>query len=134
MIGSDPVYTNNPTGLGANLAGEVCEVALYTNALTSTQVQSLYNAAEGFVSVVGFTNGPPIKVSVANNQLMLNWPSQYVGYYYLQVQTNSVRTGISNNWVPYGGSVGATLNSAGITNGVNPGNGVVFYRLMTNAP
>lgn len=92
----------------------------------------------GTLGVVGsfpsFTNPPPISFSTANNQFMLKWPSNYVGYYYLQVETNPVTVGLSNDWVPYNGSVSATLMSPGITNGINPNNGTVFYRLMTNAP
>ncbi|HTV42630.1 MAG TPA: LamG-like jellyroll fold domain-containing protein [Candidatus Sulfotelmatobacter sp.] len=45
MIGSDPIYTNNPAGVGRNFAGQICEVAFFTNALTATQVQTLYNAS-----------------------------------------------------------------------------------------
>ena len=43
MIGSDPSFTNNPIGLGRQFAGQVCEVAFFTNALTTDQVQMLYS-------------------------------------------------------------------------------------------
>lgn len=133
LIGAAPDYTNNPASLGRQFAGQVCEVALFTNALTLAQVQALYNSAEG-VSSTGFTNAPPIAVSTSGGELSLTWPAKYVGYYYLEVQTNNLSVGISTNWVPYGGSVAATLNSGGVTNSINAGNGCVFYRLMTNAP
>ncbi|HXC35492.1 MAG TPA: LamG-like jellyroll fold domain-containing protein, partial [Candidatus Acidoferrales bacterium] len=42
LIGSDPSYTNTPSGVGRNLAGQVCEVAFFTNALTATQIATLY--------------------------------------------------------------------------------------------
>lgn len=42
MIGSDPCYTNTPIGLGRQFAGQVCEVAFFTNALTAGQIQNLY--------------------------------------------------------------------------------------------
>lgn len=45
MIASDPEYTNSPSGLGEQFAGRVCEVALFTNALTAGQVKSLYTIA-----------------------------------------------------------------------------------------
>jgi hypothetical protein len=55
MIGSDPVYTNNPIawgssvttplGVGAQFAGQICDVAFFDNALSQSQVQSLYNAS-----------------------------------------------------------------------------------------
>ncbi|HXC36394.1 MAG TPA: hypothetical protein VNV43_11000, partial [Candidatus Acidoferrales bacterium] len=113
--------------------GVIDDVALYNYALSPTQVAADYHA--GTVgSTVSFTNPPPISVSTVNNQLSLTWPSKYVGYYFLQVQTNSIHIGISNNWVPYGGSIAATLNAGGVTNLISPANGCVFYRLMTNAP
>ncbi len=56
MIGSDPQFTNNPAGLGQQFAGEICEVALFTNALTGIQVQSLYNVA----GIAPFIDGQPI--------------------------------------------------------------------------
>jgi|GEM_PF-1725842 len=92
----------------------------------------------GTLSVISqfpsFTTPPPISFSTANNQFALKWPSNYVGYYFLQVETNPVTVGLSNDWVPYNGSVSATLTSPGITNAIDPNNGTVFYRLMTNAP
>jgi hypothetical protein len=45
LIGADPNYTNSPVGIGRQFAGKVCEVALFTNALTAAQIQSLYSAA-----------------------------------------------------------------------------------------
>jgi hypothetical protein len=50
MLGSDPQFTNNPAGVGRQFAGQVCEVALFTNALTAAQVRTLYN----------FSGVPPI--------------------------------------------------------------------------
>ncbi len=46
LIAADPQYTNNPAGLGRQFAGRVCEVAFFTNSLTLSQVQNLYNAAQ----------------------------------------------------------------------------------------
>jgi hypothetical protein len=45
MIGADPQYTNNPAGVGRQFAGQVCEVAIFTNVLTLAQVQALYNVS-----------------------------------------------------------------------------------------
>lgn len=54
MIGSDPCYTNTPIAwggtvaqplrLGAQFAGQISDVAFFTNALTAAQIQTLYNA------------------------------------------------------------------------------------------
>jgi hypothetical protein len=46
MIAADPQYTNSPAGVGRQFAGQVCEVAFFTNALTLNQIQTLYNAGE----------------------------------------------------------------------------------------
>ena len=45
FIAAAPDYTNNPAGVGRQFAGQVCEVSLFTNALTPTQVRTLYDAA-----------------------------------------------------------------------------------------
>ncbi len=45
LIGSDPEYTNSPAGVGRQFAGQVCEVALFTNALAASQIRALYTAA-----------------------------------------------------------------------------------------
>lgn len=45
IIGSDPAYTNDPAGVGEQFAGQVCDVALFTNALSTAQVRALYDAA-----------------------------------------------------------------------------------------
>jgi len=79
MIGSDPCYTNNPVGLGRQFAGQVCEVAFFTNALTLAQVQTIYNAG---VSL------PSAGLTITNrggSQMELNW-----NYGTLQSATNSV--------------------------------------------
>jgi hypothetical protein len=50
MIGADPSFISNNVSqtasdaLGKQFAGQVCEVAFFTNALTLAQVQVLYNA------------------------------------------------------------------------------------------
>ncbi|HUA66084.1 MAG TPA: LamG-like jellyroll fold domain-containing protein [Alphaproteobacteria bacterium] len=45
FIAAAPDYTNNPAGVGRQFAGQVCDVALFTNALTQAQVRTLYDAA-----------------------------------------------------------------------------------------
>jgi hypothetical protein len=127
-IGADPQATNRI------FQGEIGESAIFNHTLSSSQLSQLFAAATNGVQSVGFTTPPPISFVSTNGMLSLTWPSKYVGYYYLQVQTNKVTVGLSTNWVPYGGSVSSTLNSGGITNNINPANGTVFYRLMTNAP
>ena len=50
FIAAAPDYTNNPAGVGRQFAGQVCEVALFTNALTQTQVRNLYDVAAEVVA------------------------------------------------------------------------------------
>jgi autotransporter-associated beta strand protein len=50
FIAAAPDYTNNPAGVGRQFAGQVCDVALFTNALSKTQVRTLYDAAGEAVS------------------------------------------------------------------------------------
>lgn len=45
FIAAAPDYTNNPAGVGRQFAGQVCDVALFTNALAPAQVRTLYDAA-----------------------------------------------------------------------------------------
>jgi hypothetical protein len=63
--------------------------------------------------------------SVVNGaNLELTWPTDHLGWS-LQMQTNSLSTGLSGNWVTVPGS--ALVNS--VTNAINASNGSVFYRL-----
>jgi hypothetical protein len=121
IIGSDPEYTNSPAGVGHQFAGQVCEVALFANALTAAQVQSLYQAA---VSSSVNTTPANIVFSVANNMLTLSWPADHKGWH-LQAQTNSLSEGIRANWVDVTGSDATNL----LVFPINPANGTVFYRL-----
>lgn len=75
--------------------------------------------------VIGPTAPPPIKFSISGNNLTLSWPPPYLGYT-LQAQTNSVKVGLSNNWVNVTGSASGT----NMTIAINPANGTVFYRLI----
>lgn len=50
FIAAAPDYTNNPAGVGRQFAGQVCDVALFTNALTRAQVRTLYDAAAEVVA------------------------------------------------------------------------------------
>lgn len=71
-------------------------------------------------------NPGPIQFKLSGTTLNLAWPTN--AGWFLQVQTNSVRTGISNNWVTVPGSDSITNLSVG----VDPANGATFYRLMYN--
>jgi hypothetical protein len=68
LLGADPQYLSANTGAGRQFAGNLCEVAFFTNALTAAQVQNLFNqsgvppvitgqpAAGAINGAVNFTN------------------------------------------------------------------------------
>jgi hypothetical protein len=77
------------------------------------------------LTVTPNTNSPDISFGTTNNQLTLSWPADHIGWQ-LQAQTNSVSTGISNDWVNVNSS--ATTNKIIVP--VTLTSGCVFYRLV----
>jgi hypothetical protein len=68
-FGDDPQYTNNPYGIGRNLAGSVCEVAFWNNTVLSpNQAVALWNAA----GVPPYIVTQPISASVNQNSVFTN--------------------------------------------------------------
>lgn len=81
-----------------------------------------WSFANGVLSVVNATVAQPtLNVSQTGNTLTFNW----TGSFKLQSQTNSLSTGLSNNWSDYPGGATSPVN---IT--INPANGSVFFRLI----
>lgn len=85
------------------------------------------NGTLSVVSTVTVNPNPTnILFSVSGgNQLTLRWPADHTGWE-LEIQTNSVSIGISNNWVAYP----ASTNVDSISIPINLSNGTVFYRLV----
>ena len=77
------------------------------------------------VAVAVPTTPTNITTTVSGGNLILSWPASYIGWR-LQVQTNSLTTGLGANWVdvPNSSSVNA------VTNAINAANGSVFYRMV----
>jgi hypothetical protein len=70
------------------------------------------------------TNPTNITFTVSSgNQLILSWPADHIGWH-LQVQTNSLSTGLGTNWV----TIPGTDAAGSYTNTINPVSGAVFYR------
>lgn len=84
-----------------------------------------FNPTNGVLSVVSAGPSGPgtITNSVSGNTLTLSWPAGQG--WLLQVQTNSLSTGLGTNWVDVPGSTG--ISSTNIT--LNPTPPTVFYRL-----
>jgi len=80
--------------------------------------------AYGYLSTVP-TTATNLSASVSTNTLTLSWPANYLGWV-LQVQTNSLTTGLTTNWVVIPGSSGVTMTNIPL-DGTSP---AVFYRLM----
>jgi autotransporter-associated beta strand protein len=68
FIAAAPDYTNNPAGAGRQFAGQVCEVALFTNALNQTQVRTLYDTAAE--SVTPYIIQQPVPTVSGNKTLI----------------------------------------------------------------
>jgi hypothetical protein len=74
-------------------------------------------------SVVGPTGPGYLTNSFSGGVLSFTWPASQG--WRLQAQTNSLASGLGNNWVYV---TDGTVSSTNIT--VNPANGAVFYRLV----
>jgi autotransporter-associated beta strand protein len=113
---------------------------LFTNAATRgafavTNLPSLTSglgwnnslAINGRLTVIATANTNPtnITATVSGNVLTLSWPADHTGWH-LQIQTNSLSTGLNTNWVALPGS--DLVNTTNIT--INPANGAVFYRMV----
>lgn len=85
-------------------------------------------AVNGTIAVVSTSTVNPnptsITVTAVGNNLTLSWPPDHTGWT-LQVQTNTLTTGLSSNWADVPGST--TTNS--VTVPVDSSRGAVFYRL-----
>jgi fibronectin-binding autotransporter adhesin len=83
-------------------------------------------AVNGTVRVASAAAAPVTLVSAPNgNTLDLSWPADQLGWR-LEVQTNALSTGLSDNWFTVPGSTEVTEMSVPVV----PGNPTVFYRLV----
>jgi hypothetical protein len=106
-------------------------VNLQTNDTVNNVKYTWYNtiSSNGRITVATVTNlvNPTptnITARVNGSNLELSWPADHTGWT-LQVQTNNLNVGLSNNWVDMPGST--SVDS--VTNTINPTNGAVFYRM-----
>ncbi len=85
-----------------------------------------FNPANGVVTVIQAValNPTNITFSVSGGKLNLSWPANHLGWS-LQMQTNSLNTGIGTNWVTVPNS--QNVDSTNIP--IGTANGDVFYRL-----
>ncbi len=109
-IGSEPITSASGLTLGGAQAAD------YTT-----------TGAVGAVTVTANPNPTPIGFSYNNGALTLTWPTDHTGWT-LQSQTNTITSGISNNWADVSGS--STTNQVIIP--LDLSQGCVFYRLYYN--
>ncbi|HEU6449365.1 MAG TPA: autotransporter-associated beta strand repeat-containing protein [Verrucomicrobiae bacterium] len=105
------VLTNLPSGVSGYLS----------NNTTALSVDLVITNAPVYVNV----NPTNILFSVSGGNLNLSWPADHTGWR-LQVQTNSLSSGLSTNWYDVGGSTNIYQTNFPI----NLSSGSVFYRLV----
>jgi uncharacterized repeat protein (TIGR01451 family) len=108
----------------APLFGSMTNRAIVSSATPDFNLANNTNAP--VITVVTPSSTIPLLTnSVSGSLLTLSWPVDHTGWR-LQVQTNSLATGLSGNWSTVSGST--TVNSVSVT--INPVNDSVFYRMV----
>lgn len=117
---------------GVAIAGQTNATLVITNIQTSdtyyllaTNAFASTTSSNTVVIVIPVSITPvPIVYSVSGTNLLMNWPSNHIGWQ-LQVQSNNP-AGLTTNWVNVAGSIGTNQ----VVIPINPGNRSTFYRLM----
>jgi fibronectin-binding autotransporter adhesin len=123
--------------LNLNYSGTMTVASVTTNnvALAAGTYNSgnlpAYITGSGSIQVTGSIPNTPtnISFSVTSGHINISWPSNYEGWI-LQQETNSLRIGLSTNWVDVAGTAGVTSTNVAI----NPAMPTVFYRLRYPSP
>jgi len=85
------------------------------------------NGKISVLSLISSINPNPTNISytVSGSTLTVSWPVDHLGWE-LAAQTNTMSTGLGNNWVTNYGT--ASVTSTNLI--INPANGAVFYKLV----
>jgi autotransporter-associated beta strand protein len=109
------------------------DAGAYTGSFTATNLPALpgglewhWSPTNGTLSVIAPVafNPTNLTYSVSNDQLMLSWPSEHTGWR-LQMQTNTLATGLGVDWIDVPGS---ELTNR-VTLPVDSNHGSAFFRL-----
>jgi len=127
-----------PVTLSTEVGGVVTQGQFATGSFTATGPGEAFTwqgdgsayTVLGAISVVDVTgvvatNTVSLTSTVANGQLQLNWPPDHTGWT-LQVQTNSLKTGLGTNWM----NVPNSTNVSKINIPISTTNGSVFFQLV----
>lgn len=116
LLGADPQYLTINVGAGRQFAGNLCEVAFYTNALTFAQVRSLYDNL-----------GVPVSITQQPVSASLNQGAAFTNTV-LVVGSGPIYQWYKDN-LPISGATNSTL----IFNPVLPGDADTnYYVVVTN--
>lgn len=126
--------TNIAGTLAANDSFQLFSAGSVTGVFAATNLPPLnaglgwnFNSSSGVLTVIQTvaTNSTNISYIVTGGSITLSWPADHTGWR-LQVQTNSLTTGLGTNWSDVPNS--AATNS--LTVPTDPNNPSVFYRLI----
>ena len=116
----------NNEGNGDSYVGDIAEIDIYSGVLSTLQITNLEAQLVAKYGGVGVATNPTnITTIVSGNVVTLSWPADHIGWR-LQVQTNSLSTGLGSVWTDVAGAT--SVNSVSVT--INPANGTVFYRMV----
>ncbi len=138
ISGATLVITNVGPALAGGNVFHLFSSGINTNGFTSIILPTVVSplilsnnlAVDGTLVIVSPVNPNPTNITTTVSSsggttiLGLSWPVDHTGWY-LQMQTNSLSTGLSTNWVDVPGST--TINSTNIV--IDPTKPTVFYRL-----
>jgi autotransporter-associated beta strand protein len=124
-IGGDSLALFSATAIATNSGFNIVPATPGANLAWDISTIPVDGTLRVISTVVVNPNPTNILFSVSGNQLTLSWPADHTGWE-LEIQTNSVSVGLSNNWVTYPAST--TVDSISIP--INLANGTVFYRLV----
>jgi hypothetical protein len=115
----------NNEGGGDGYVGNIAEIDIYSGALSALQISNIEAQLTAEYAVSGINTNPTnITATMVSGALNLSWPADHTGWT-LQVQTNSLSTGLSTNWFNVPNSTTTNM----VTVPIVTGNGCVFYRL-----
>ena len=120
VVGTYPLVNNWDTS-GSIVLGTLPANVLAAHLDTSTSIIKLIITQ---VSGPSLTT-PTLTNSFSGGNLTLTWPADHTGYH-LQVQTNTLSTGLSTNWANWPGAEATNQETIPI----NTINGSVFFRLL----